>query len=54
MDKPTRGIDAGAKRDIYLLIGELVKQGKAVIVISSEIPEVMGLSDRILVMAKDG
>lgn len=53
LDKPTRGIDAGAKRDIYLLIGELVKQGKAVIVISSEIPEVMGLSDRILVMAKD-
>ncbi len=52
LDEPTRGIDAGAKRDIYLLIGELVRQGKAVIVISSEIPEVMGLSDRILVMAE--
>lgn len=52
LDEPTRGIDVGAKRDIYLLIGELVKQGKAVIVISSEIPEVMGLSDRIIVMAE--
>lgn len=52
LDEPTRGIDVGAKRDIYLLIGELVKNGKAVIVISSEIPEVMGLSDRIIVMAE--
>lgn len=52
LDEPTRGIDVGAKRDIYLLIGEMVKAGKAVIVISSEIPEVMGLSDRIIVMAE--
>ena len=52
MDEPTRGIDVGAKRDIYLLIGEMVKAGKAVIVISSEIPEVMGLADRIIVMAE--
>ena len=52
LDEPTRGIDVGAKRDIYLLIGELVKAGKAVIVISSEIPEVMGLADRIIVMAE--
>lgn len=52
MDEPTRGIDVGAKRDIYLLIGDLVKQGKAVIMISSEIPEVMGMSDRIIVMAE--
>lgn len=51
-DEPTRGIDVGAKRDIYLLIGELVRQGKAVIVISSELIEVMGLADRILVMAE--
>jgi len=51
LDEPTRGIDVGAKRDIYLLISELVKAGKAVIVISSEIPEIMGLCDRILVMA---
>ena len=52
LDEPTRGIDVGAKRDIYLLIGEMVKAGKAVIVISSEIPEVMGLADRIVVMAE--
>ncbi|MGI6777799.1 MAG: sugar ABC transporter ATP-binding protein [Acetivibrionales bacterium] len=51
-DEPTRGIDVGAKHDIYVLIGEFVKQGKAVIIISSEIPEVMGLSDRIIVMAE--
>ena len=52
MDEPTRGIDVGAKRDIYLLIGSLVQQGKAVIIISSEIPELMGVCDRILVMAE--
>ena len=52
LDEPTRGIDVGAKRDIYLLIGDMVQAGKAVIVISSEIPEVMGLADRILVMAE--
>lgn len=52
MDEPTRGIDVGAKRDIYLLMGELVKSGKSVIVISSEIPELMGTCDRILVMAE--
>ena len=50
-DEPTRGIDVGAKREIYLLIGELVRQGKAVVLISSEILEIMGLADRILVMA---
>ena len=52
MDEPTRGIDVGAKRDIYLLIGDLVQQGKAVILISSEIPELMGVCDRIAVMAE--
>lgn len=51
LDEPTRGIDVGAKRDIYILIGEMVKAGKAVLMISSEIPEIMGLSDRILVLA---
>lgn len=50
LDEPTRGIDVGAKRDIYLLMGELVRQGKGVILISSEISELMGLCDRILVM----
>ncbi len=52
MDEPTRGIDVGAKRDIYLLLGELVKAGKSVLVISSEIPEIMGIADRILIMAE--
>jgi len=52
LDEPTRGIDVGAKRDIYLLMGDLVKAGKALIMISSEIPELMGLSDRIIVLAE--
>ena len=52
LDEPTRGIDVGAKRDIYVLIGELAREGKAVIVISSELIEIMGLADRILVMAQ--
>ena len=49
-DEPTRGIDVGAKYEIYLLINELVKEGKSVIMISSELPEIMGMSDRILVI----
>ncbi|MEG1108944.1 MAG: D-xylose ABC transporter ATP-binding protein, partial [Oscillospiraceae bacterium] len=51
LDEPTRGIDVGAKRDIYLLMGELVKMGKAIIMISSEMPEILGMSDRIVVLA---
>ena len=47
LDEPTRGIDVGAKYEIYGIINELAAQGKAVIVISSELPEVIGLSDRI-------
>ncbi|ACS83899.1 xylose ABC transporter ATP-binding protein [Musicola paradisiaca] len=50
LDEPTRGIDIGAKYEIYKLINQLVKQGIAIIVISSELPEVLGLSDRVLVM----
>ena len=50
VDEPTRGIDVGAKYEIYLLINELAGQGKAVLMISSEIPEVLGIADRILVM----
>ncbi len=52
LDEPTRGIDIGAKVEIYKLLNSLVEQGVAVIVISSELPEVLGLSDRILVMAE--
>ncbi|UCC43789.1 MAG: sugar ABC transporter ATP-binding protein [Candidatus Zixiibacteriota bacterium] len=51
-DEPTRGIDVGAKYEMYLLIGRLVTQGKVVIVISSELPELLGICDRILVMRK--
>ena len=53
MDEPTRGIDVGAKREIYEIINELVAQGKGVILISSELPEVLGMSDRVLVMKDD-
>ncbi|MDH3243518.1 MAG: sugar ABC transporter ATP-binding protein [Saprospiraceae bacterium] len=49
-DEPTRGIDVGAKYEIYLLMNELASKGKAIIMISSELPEVIGMSDRILVM----
>jgi ribose transport system ATP-binding protein len=49
-DEPTRGIDVGAKYEIYLLINGLVAEGKSIILISSELPEVIGMSDRILVM----
>ena len=49
-DEPTRGIDVGAKYEIYLLINGLAKQGKAVVMITSELPEALGMSDRILVM----
>ena len=49
-DEPTRGIDVGAKYEIYLLMNELAAQGKAIIMISSEMPEVLGMADRILVL----
>jgi len=52
-DEPTRGIDVGAKYEVYLLINRLAAQGKAILMISSELPEVLGMSDRILVM-RDG
>ena len=50
LDEPTRGIDVGAKYEIYCLINKLVEAGKAVLVISSELPEVLGMCDRIYVM----
>lgn len=51
LDEPTRGIDVGAKYEIYKIINELAAQGVGIILISSELPEVLGMSDRILVMA---
>ncbi len=50
MDEPTRGIDVGAKYEIYCLINEMVSQGKSVVMISSELPELLGMCDRIYVM----
>jgi ribose transport system ATP-binding protein len=49
-DEPTRGIDVGGKIEVYRLMGELISRGAAIVMISSELPEVLGLSDRILVM----
>ena len=50
LDEPTRGIDVGAKFEIYTVIRDLAKQGKAVVVISSEMPELLGITDRVYVM----
>ena len=52
LDEPTRGVDVGAKTEIYALIEELAAAGKAVLVISSEHQELFGLCDRVLVMAE--
>lgn len=51
LDEPTRGIDVGAKQEIYHLINELTEQGVAVIMISSELPELLGMADRVIVMS---
>ena len=51
LDEPTRGIDVGAKYEIYQLILELAKKGKTVIMVSSEMPELLGVCDKILVMS---
>jgi len=50
LDEPTRGVDVGAKYEIYQIINDLVSQGKAVLMISSELPEILGMCDRIYVM----
>src|SRR4029434_2391613 len=50
LDEPTRGIDVGAKLEIYELINQLTDIGKAVVLVSSELPELIGMSDRILIL----
>lgn len=50
LDEPTRGIDVGAKYEIYTIINRLADEGKTVLVISSELPEILGICDRIYVM----
>jgi methyl-galactoside transport system ATP-binding protein len=52
LDEPTRGIDVSAKYEIYTIILGLAKQGKSIIMISSEMPELLGISDRIMVMCE--
>jgi putative multiple sugar transport system ATP-binding protein len=52
LDEPTRGIDVGAKYEIYTIINRLAAQGKAVLVISSELPELLGICDRIYTLAE--
>ena len=49
-DEPTRGIDVGAKNEIYKLMNQLAAEGKAIIMISSEMPELLGMADRVMVM----
>ena len=51
-DEPTRGIDVGAKSEIYKLMNQLAAEGKAIIMISSELPELLRMSDRIVVMCE--
>lgn len=50
LDEPTRGVDVGAKREIYTLMNELTERGVAIIMVSSEAPEILGMSDRIIVV----
>ncbi|MGZ7444221.1 sugar ABC transporter ATP-binding protein [Paenibacillus sp. TH7-28] len=52
LDEPTRGIDVGAKYEIYTIIADLAQQGKSIIMISSEMPELLGMSDRVMVMSE--
>jgi ribose transport system ATP-binding protein len=52
LDEPTRGIDVGAKAEIYQLINEMASQGMGIIVVSSELPEILAISDRILVLSE--
>src|SRR5205085_11413487 len=52
LDEPTRGVDVGSKAEIYCLIGELAAQGKAVLFVSSYLPELLGVCDRLAVMAR--
>ena len=51
LDEPTRGVDVGAKAEIYAIMNYLVKQGLSIIMISSELPEIINMSDRVYVMA---
>jgi len=51
LDEPTRGIDVGAKYEIYTIMNKLVEEGMSIVMISSELPEVLGMSDRVYVVS---
>jgi putative multiple sugar transport system ATP-binding protein len=51
LDEPTRGIDVGAKYEIYTIMNRLIEQGMSIIMISSELPEILGMSDRIYIVS---
>ena len=52
LDEPTRGIDVGTKAEIHRLITELAGQGKSIVMVSSELPEILGMSDRVMVLCQ--
>lgn len=52
LDEPTRGIDVGAKYEIYTIINQLAAEGKGVLIISSELPEILGMCDRVYIMSE--
>ena len=52
LDEPTRGIDVGAKIEVYEMINKLTKDGKAVLLVSSELPELMSMSDRMIILSE--
>lgn len=52
LDEPTRGVDVGAKYEIYKIMRDLAKKGKAIIMVSSEMPELLGMSDNIMIMCE--
>jgi D-xylose transport system ATP-binding protein len=52
LDEPTRGVDVGAKYEIYKLIFQLAQRGMAIVMVSSELPEVLGISDRVIVIGE--
>ena len=52
LDEPTRGIDIGAKYEIYALLVEMARQGKSILIVCSEMPELIGMSDRVMVMCE--
>ena len=52
LDEPTRGVDVGAKYEIYKIMRQLVREGNSIIMVSSEMPELLGMSDRVMVMCE--